>query len=225
MTTVRRTQSSLSHTSPGVSDKLPPLRHNPRRLLQRDIAAQDAVAQKAQAAQVGEARSLSEPRDQRQMERRAHAGDRQIELDPLFELGPREPTVEPAASLAAEQPFEPASLETDRDNNEVIGDTLTLVAVLDRDDNLPIAGFDRRCPPGERAKAARLVENRLGLLREDAAVGALEELAPVRLGQPWPVARVGVEAVLVVAFPTRNTGLRGWSRRRSWSACATCSAG
>jgi hypothetical protein len=47
-TTVRRTQSSLSQTSSGVSDKLSPLGRNPPcRLLERDVAAQDAVAQEA----------------------------------------------------------------------------------------------------------------------------------------------------------------------------------
>ena len=58
-TTVRRTQSSLSQTSSGVSDKLSPLGHNPRRrLLKWDVAAQDAVAQKAQTAEIREARPL-----------------------------------------------------------------------------------------------------------------------------------------------------------------------
>src|ERR1035437_866474 len=108
------------------------------------------------------ARSLSEPGDQRQVERRAHARDRQIELDPPFELGARERAVEPPASLAAEQPLEPASLEADRDDDEVIGDTLALGAALDRDDNLPLTGVDQDCPPGERTKAVKLVENRFG---------------------------------------------------------------
>src|SRR6266568_4132894 len=107
------------------------------------------------------------------MKRRAQPGDGQIDLDPAFELGPGEPAVEPAARLAAEQPFVPAGLEADRDDDEVVGDTLALAAVLDGDDDLPLAGVDRHCPPGERAKAARLVEDRLGLQREDAPVGAL----------------------------------------------------
>src|SRR6202007_1668071 len=50
-TTVRRTQSSLSQTS--SSDTLSPLPGQVRRVLWRDVAAQDAVAQQAQAAQVG----------------------------------------------------------------------------------------------------------------------------------------------------------------------------
>src|SRR5262245_63199956 len=67
MTTVRRTQSSLSHTSSGVSDTLSSLRRNPpARLLKRDVAAQDAVAQEAETAQVGEARPLREPGENRQ---------------------------------------------------------------------------------------------------------------------------------------------------------------
>src|SRR6478736_5267616 len=58
-TTVRRTQSSLSQTSSGVSDKLSPLgRNRPRRLLDWDVAAQDAVAQKAQTAEIREAGPL-----------------------------------------------------------------------------------------------------------------------------------------------------------------------
>src|SRR6266567_617014 len=203
MTTVRRTQSSLSHPSPGMSDMFPPLRRDAGPLLQRDIAAQDAVAQQAKAAQVGEAGPLSEPGDQRQVQRRAEASDRKVELDPAFELGSSEPGVEPAAGLAAKQPLEPAGLEADRDDNEVIGNPLALAAVLDRDHNLPLPGFDPHCPPGQRAKAARLIEHRLGLQREDAPVGALEELAPVRLSQAWPVTRIGVEAVLVVALPAR----------------------
>ena len=70
-TTVRRTQSSLSQTSSGVSDKLSPLGRNPPcRLLERDVAAQDAVAKKAETAEVREARPLRETREDRQMERR-----------------------------------------------------------------------------------------------------------------------------------------------------------
>src|SRR6478609_356455 len=64
MTTVRRTQSSLSQTSLGVSDKLPPLGHDPgsrRSFLERDVPAQDPIAHQAQATQIGKARALSEP--------------------------------------------------------------------------------------------------------------------------------------------------------------------
>src|SRR6516225_1031239 len=73
MTTVRRTQSSLSQASPGVSDTLPPLWHITRQLLQRHVAAQDAVAEQAQTAQVGEARSLGKPGDHREVQRRVQA--------------------------------------------------------------------------------------------------------------------------------------------------------
>ena len=113
------------------------------------------------------------------MQRRAQAGDRQIEPDPPFEVGAGERVAEPAAGLAAEQRLEPAGLEADRDHDEVVGDAVALAAVLDRDDYLPLACVDRGRPPGERAKAARGVQDRLGLLGEHAAVGALEELAPV----------------------------------------------
>ena len=163
-TTVRRTQSSHSHTSPGVSDTFPPLCHRTgARLLQRDVAAQDAVAQQAKAAQVGEARSLGEPGDHGQVQRRAQASDRQVEVDPPFELGPRQRAGEPAARLAAEQPLKPASLEADRDDHQVVGDPLAFAAVLDGDDNLLLAGFDPHRPPGERTEAVRGVEDRLGL--------------------------------------------------------------
>src|SRR6185312_7364054 len=87
-TTVRRTQSSLSQTSSGVSDKLSPLGRNPpRRLLERDVAAQDTVAQEAQTAEIREARPLRQAREDRQMERRGQAGDRQVDVDALFKLG------------------------------------------------------------------------------------------------------------------------------------------
>jgi hypothetical protein len=46
-------------TSSGVSDKLSPLGRNPpRRLLKWNVAAQDAVAQKAQTAEIREAGPL-----------------------------------------------------------------------------------------------------------------------------------------------------------------------
>src|ERR1039457_183489 len=124
-------------------------------------------------------------------------------LPPFRSRAAGERAVDPPASLPAEQPLEPASLEADRDDDEVTGDTLALGAVLDRDGNLPLTGVDHVCPPGERTKAVKLVENRFGLRREDATVGALEELAPVRLSQPRPVPRVGAKAVLVVALPPR----------------------
>src|SRR5215469_829399 len=155
MTTVRRTPSSLSHAWSGVSDTLPPFRRNARRPLRRDITPQDAVAQQAQTAQVGEARSLGQSGHHRQMQRRAHPGNGQIGLDPPFELGPGQRAAQAVASLGAEQRLEPPGLEADRDHHEVIGDSLALALVLDRDDDLPLAGLHGYRPPGERAEPAR----------------------------------------------------------------------
>ena len=152
-TTVRRTQSSLSQTSSGVSDKLSPLgRKLPCRLLERDVAAQDAVAKKTETAEVREARPLRETREDRQMQWRRQSGDRQVDVDPPFELGPGR-LLEPTPRIGAEQRLEPTRVEADGDHDEVVGDALALVVVLDRDDNLPVARFDRRRPAGERAES------------------------------------------------------------------------
>ena len=86
----------------------------------------------------------------------------QVRLDPPLEFGARERVGESATRLLAEQALEPAGLEADRDDHQVVGDVLALVSVLDRDGRLPLAGLDRHRPPGERAEAARLVEDRLG---------------------------------------------------------------
>src|SRR6185437_11955566 len=126
------------------------------------------------------------------MERRAQAGDRKIDVDPLFERVPGKRAFEPTACIAVEQPLEPVGLEADRDHDEVVGDPLHLVTRL-----------DRRRPTGERAKATRLPKGRLGLQREDAAVSALQELATVPLRQAGPFSGVRVEAVLVVALTAR----------------------
>src|SRR5258708_10194211 len=170
MITVRRTQSSLSQASPGVSDKGPPLGRYARRFPGRDITAQDPIAQQAQAAEIRKARALSQPGHQRQVERRAEARDRQVELDPAFEYGAREPGLEPAAGLAPEQPLEPAGVEADGHDHEVVGDALALAAVLDRDDNLAFSGLDRHGPPGDRPKPPSLVEDPLALPRENPPV-------------------------------------------------------
>ena len=114
---MRRTQSSLSQTSSGVSDKLPPLGCNPpRRLLEWDVAAQDAVAQKTQTAEIREARPLREAREDRQMKRRRQPGDRQVDVDASFELV-ADCVLEPTPRVAAEQRLEPASVEADRDDD------------------------------------------------------------------------------------------------------------
>ena len=100
---MRRTQSSLSHTSSGVSDKLSPLGHTlARRFLERNVAAQDAIAQEPETAQIREARSLGEPRQHRQMKWRGEAPDRQIDVDAPFQLGSRR-VLEPTARFTAER--------------------------------------------------------------------------------------------------------------------------
>src|SRR5258707_437215 len=78
---------------------LSPVGRSTHRLLQRNVAAQDTVAQQAEAAQVGKARSLGEPGDHRQVQRRAQASDRQVEVDPAFELVPRQRAGELATRL------------------------------------------------------------------------------------------------------------------------------
>src|SRR5260370_7696191 len=78
---------------------------------------------------------------------------------------------------------------------------LTFGAQLHRVARRPRAGLDRCRSPGERAEAARLVQDRLGLQRDHPAVGAHQELAPVRLGQSGPVPGVGAQAVLPGALP------------------------
>src|SRR4029077_5680846 len=99
--------------------------------------------------------------------------------------------------------MEQTSVEADGDDDEVVGDTLPLVLVLDRDDDVSVARFDRRCPSGKCAEPPRVIEDRLGLPGTHTSGGPLEELAPMGLRQPRPVAGVGVEAVLVVALAAR----------------------
>src|SRR6185436_12111392 len=162
MTTVRRTQSSLSHTSSEVSDKFSPFGCDAScSFLGRDVATQDAVAQEAEATQVGKARPLSEPAQYRQVKRRAQSKDRQVDADASLELLSCEGALESAACVASEQRLERVGVEADRDDHQVVGDALALVAVLDRHDDLPISGVDLNRPSGKGAKSARLVEGRL----------------------------------------------------------------
>src|SRR5207248_10712289 len=130
----------------------------------------------ARAAHVRAARLAKQAGQGREVKRRAQVGPRQVNLDPPPQPGAGHGVAEPTARFAAEQGLEPASVEADRHDDQVVGATLALVAILDGDNDLLVAGFDGYRPPGERAVAARGVENCLGLLREHAAVGALEEL-------------------------------------------------
>ena len=97
---------------------------------------------------------MGQPGEDREVKRRAQASHRQIHVDPPLEPGPGHGVAEPAARFAAEQGLEPASVETDRHDDQVIGDALTLVTVLDGDDDLLIAGFDASRPP-RRAPGSR----------------------------------------------------------------------
>jgi hypothetical protein len=49
-----------------------------------------------------------------------------------------------------------------------------------------------------------VIEDRLGLHGKDASIGALEELASMRLRQPRPVTGIGLEAAEV----NKRVGLR-----------------
>src|SRR5580704_11144231 len=168
------------------------------------MGPQDPVSQQAKAAEVGEARSLSQPGCLRHVQGWAHPRDRQIEVDPALELSTAKRAAQPLARFLAEQPAEPVGVEADGDDDKVVGDALSLAAVLDRDDGLALARLDRHRAARECPVATRLVENRFGLLGKDAAVSTLDELAPVRLGQPRPVARIGEVAALVITLPARE---------------------
>jgi hypothetical protein len=85
----------------------------------QDIPAQDAVAQQAKAAQVREARPLGQPSEDREVKRRAQAGHRQVNVDPLLEPGPGHGVAEPTARFAAEQRLEPAGVKADRHDDQV----------------------------------------------------------------------------------------------------------
>src|SRR2546430_16712165 len=84
-TIVRRTQSSRSQTSSGVSDTIPPFGHKRRNLLcERDVSPEDPVAEQAEAAQVRKTRALRKAREQRNVQRWVHTGDREIDVDVPF---------------------------------------------------------------------------------------------------------------------------------------------
>ena len=168
-----------------------------------DVPPEDTVAQKSEAAQIREPGPLRESREHGHVKRRNHSCNREIDVDAPFETLTGKSAVEQVPSLPAEQLLEPMTVEADCNHHEVVGDSFALLAVLDGDDDLLLAGLDRRGSSGERAEATRLPESRFGPQREDAAIGSLEELSSMRLGQPRPLARIRVEAVLVVALAAR----------------------
>jgi len=96
---------------------------------------------------------LRKPREQWHVNRRGQLRDRQIDVDAPFQLGTRR-VLESALRVAPEQRLEPTSIEPDRDHDEVVGDSLALVVVLDRDDDLSIARLDRRGPSGKGSEPA-----------------------------------------------------------------------
>ena len=126
---------------------------------------------------------------------RRQAGHGQVEADAALEFAAAERWPVPGARGAGQQCLEPPPIEANGNNNGVIRDALAFLAVGDGHDHILLARLDCGRPPGKRAESARLVERRLGLQREHATIGALEKLAPVRLGQARPVGWVGVEAV------------------------------
>ena len=137
------------------------------------------------------------------MQRRLQARHGQVHVDAALQLIPGAGGGEPGLRLPAQQALEPVPVEAARHDHQVIGDALALFPVAGGDHDLPRPGLDVQRPPGEGAEAVQLIEGRLGLDREHAPVGALEELAAVRFGQPGPVAWIGVETVLVEALAAR----------------------
>ena len=80
------------------------------------------------------------------MQWRGQPGDRQVDVDAPFELGPGR-LLEPTPRVVAEQSLEPTRVEADGDHDEVVGDAFALV------DDLPVARFDRCRPAGECAES------------------------------------------------------------------------
>ena len=154
MTMVRRTQSSLSHASSGTSVTCPPFLVDAVRQPRRDVPAQDAVTEQAEAAQVREARPLGQTGQDREVKRRAQAGHRQVDVDPPLEPGLG--LAEAPARFVSEERLEPATTEADRHDDQVISDTLALATVLDGDDDLLVARVDSYRPPGERTVSCLL---------------------------------------------------------------------
>src|SRR5215831_17153282 len=202
-TMVRCTLSSLSQPSSLNSGKLPPLRYQRTGAFDRDIAAEDTVAQQAEAAEVRKPRPLREPRHDRQVQRRRQAGYGQVDIDHALQFAAAQRVPVPGARVLTQEGLEPAPIEADGHDNGVIRDALALIAVGDGHNHVVLARLDPGRPPSESVQAARLVEHRLSLQREDATIGAHQELTPVCLGQARPLPGVGVEAVLVVALTAR----------------------
>src|SRR5436305_12887032 len=94
-----------------------------------------------------------------------------------------------AAGVLTQEGLEPAPIKADGNDNGVIRDALALIAVCDGHNHVVLARLDRGRPPSQSAQAARLVERRLGLQREDATIGALKKLTPLRRGPSRPPSR------------------------------------
>src|SRR6266508_4576572 len=104
----------------------------------------------------------------------------------------------------AQQVPEPHWVEADRDDHPVERDPLAFLLVVDLDDDLGLDRFEADDAAGQRADRLGPVEHLLDLDGEHAAVGALEELAAVTLGELLPAhGGVGVEAVLGEALTAR----------------------
>src|SRR6516225_7576193 len=171
-TMVRCTLSSCSQPWSLNSGTLPPLRYQRSSVVDRDIAAKYAVAEQAEAAEVREPRPLREPRHDRQVQRRRQAGHGQVDADHTLQLAAAQRVPVPGARVLTQEGLKPAPIEADGNDNGVVGDALALIAVGDGHDHVVLARLDRGRPPGQCAEAARLVERRLGLQREDATISA-----------------------------------------------------
>src|SRR5438132_7442949 len=116
-TMMRCTLSSRSQPSSLNSGKLPPLRYQRSSVFDRDIAAKDAVAQQAEAAEVRKPRSLREPCHDRQVQRRRQAGHGQVDVDHTLQLAAAQRVPVPGARVLTQESLEPAPIEADGNDN------------------------------------------------------------------------------------------------------------
>ena len=121
---VRCTLSSRSQPSSLNSGTLPPLWYKRSSLAVRDIAAKDAVAQQAEAAEVRKPWPLREPCHHRQVQRRRQAGHGQVDVDHLLQFAAAQRVPVPAARVLPQKGLKPAPVEADGNDNGVIRDAL-----------------------------------------------------------------------------------------------------
>src|SRR6516164_1321185 len=114
---VRCTLSSRSQPSSLNSGTLAPLRDHRSGVVDRDVAAKDAVAHQAEAAEVRKPRPLREPRQDWQVQRRRQAGYGQVDVDHTLQLAAAQRVPVPAAGVLAQEGLEPAPIEADGNDN------------------------------------------------------------------------------------------------------------